>query len=621
MRVGFGIVVLGFFATLVLAWYHGERGQQKVGGTELLILSLLLAIGGGLLWSLERDAAPAAALAPARAPAAIAVADKSIAVLPFANLSSDKDNAYFADGIQDEILTRLANIGELKVVSRTSTLRFASTPDNLSEIARQLGVAHIVEGSVQKVGDRVRINVQLIRADTDTHLWAQIYDRKLDDIFGIQSEVAGAIAQALQARLTRDEVQAVARKPTENPAAYDAYLRGLSFEARGLYGLDIQQAARDQYLEATRLDPGFVDAWTHLASVQSFLYFNGVERNRDGLERLRRSADTVARLRPDSGEAWMALGYYRYRGLHDFPGAVAAFEQAAQRLPNSAAALSMLAFVERRLGRMDAALEHLRQAETLDPASPNYAATAGEILLALRRFAPARTALERALARAPGDLDVLALLAASHQAEGDLDAADRVLASSRTEGPSDVQAVWAKITQLELRRDHDGLIARVQALVAADHDPGWEYRQAWYRLALAGAWERKGDAGRARAEYEAAVRQLELARAAGEDESDLLSTVARAQAGLGHEAAALLAANQSIATLHRDAKEEPALLAVKAAVLARFGDHDAALVLLERLLVLPYGLTPAHLRLEPAWDPLRADPRFRVLSGEAAPAS
>jgi tetratricopeptide (TPR) repeat protein len=474
---------------------------------------------------------------------------------------------------------------------------------------------------VQKVGDRVRINVQLIRADSDTHLWAQIYDRQLDDIFGIQSEVAGAIAQALQARLTRDEAQAVARRPTENAAAYDAYLRGLSIEARGIYALDIQASARDQYLEATRLDPDFVDAWTHLAGVQSFLYFNGVERTPAALERLRQCADTVARLRPDSGEAWMALGYYRYRGLQDYAGAVTAFEQATQRLPNSAAVLGMLAFVERRLGRLDIALEHLRQAESLDPASPHYAIATGEILIGLRRFAPARTAIGRALARAPGDLDILAALATIEQAEGDLEAADRVIASFPPAGPSVVQAVAAQTYQLQLRRDHDALIERMQALLAADHEPGWEYRHATYLTARADAWERKGEAARARADYAAAAGKLELARAAGENISDVNYAAAGIQAGLGHEAAALRAADEAIASLHGDAKETPNMQATKAAVLARFGKADAALDLLERLLVVPYGLTPAHLRLDPAWDPLRANPRFRRLSGETAPTS
>lgn len=181
-------LIVGFFVVLVLAWYHGERGAQRVSGTELLILALLLAVGGGFLWRFAR-ASPALAVKAAVVPA-VAIPEKSIAVLPFENLSEDKANAYFADGIQDEILTRLAKIGDLKVISRTSTQRYKTTPENLPEIAKQLGVAHILEGSVQKSGDQVRISVQLIRAGTDSHLWGETYDRKLHDIFAVQSEVA-----------------------------------------------------------------------------------------------------------------------------------------------------------------------------------------------------------------------------------------------------------------------------------------------------------------------------------------------------------------------------------------------------------------------------------------------
>src|SRR6185312_7906715 len=225
-------LAIGFFVMLVLAWYHGERGVQRVTGTELLILALLLAIGGGLLWRFERAApssgSPDAAqrnpegTASARA---IPIPAKSIAVLPFENLSADKNNAYFADGMQDMILTKLAGIGDLKVISRTSTEKYASHPDDLKTIARQLGVATILEGSVQKVGDQVLIDVQLIDAASDSHLWAQAYSRKLDNIFGVEGEVAQKVADALKAKLTPAETIRVAQAPTRNAAAFDAFLQ------------------------------------------------------------------------------------------------------------------------------------------------------------------------------------------------------------------------------------------------------------------------------------------------------------------------------------------------------------------------------------------------------------
>src|SRR5689334_22565979 len=222
-------LVVGFFVTLIIAWYHGERGAQRVSGTELLIIGLVLAVGGGFLWRFAATSHPSDNKTLASR-AATAIPDKSIAVLPFENLSEEKANAFFALGIQDEILTRLAKIADLKVISRTSTAQYQSKPESLTLIAQQLGVANILEGSVQTAGDAVHINVQLIKAATDAHLWAESYDRELKNIFGVEGEVAGAIAEALKATLTGAEKKAIAEKPTENMAAYDAYLRGRSIE-------------------------------------------------------------------------------------------------------------------------------------------------------------------------------------------------------------------------------------------------------------------------------------------------------------------------------------------------------------------------------------------------------
>src|SRR6266702_5174356 len=233
MRLVIVALSVGLFVTLVLAWYHGERGAQRVTGTELVILALLLSLGGGFLWrfaSASRRPSDRTAAVSSLAP--LAISNKSIAVLPFENRSRDPDNAYFADGIQDEILTRLAKIADLKVISRTSTQHYKSAPENLSEIARQLGVAHIVEGSVQKSGDSVRVNVQLIKAANDSHLWADTFDRKLSDIFSVESDIAKSVADQLRAKITGQEERIIAAKPTDNPEAYDAYLRGLAYSVK-----------------------------------------------------------------------------------------------------------------------------------------------------------------------------------------------------------------------------------------------------------------------------------------------------------------------------------------------------------------------------------------------------
>src|SRR6267154_1321380 len=283
-------------------------------------------------------------------PTGSAIPEKSIAVLPFGNLSRDPDNAYFVEGIQDEILTRLSKIADLKVISRTSTQKYKSAPDNLRDVARQLGVANILEGSVQKIANAVHVNVQLIRAATDEHLWAESYNRTLNDVFGVEAEVASAIAEQLNAKLTGTEEKAVADKPTQNAAAYDAYLRGLSLEHNEYsYGAYLQVAT--DYAEAVRLDPKFALAWARLAVIRSFLYFNRIDPNTNSAAAVKEAADRAMALSPEAGESWVAQGAYRYRVLRDFASALAAYQEAQKRLPNNALVYEYMAYVERRLGR------------------------------------------------------------------------------------------------------------------------------------------------------------------------------------------------------------------------------------------------------------------------------
>ena len=246
------------------------------------------------------------------------VIPKSIAVLPFENLSPDPDNAYFADGIQEEILTRLASIADLKVISRTSTQRYQSKPRNLSQIAKQLGVANILEGSVQKAGDQVRVNVQLINAQTDSHLWAETFDRKLTDIFEVESEIAKGIAESLQAKLTGREEQALAVKPTNNPEAYDAYLRGLAFEARNyasVFSDDRATQTASFFERAVQLDPNFAIAWARLSRAQALIHVITGDWRGDASKRALENAQKLA---PNSPETLLALGYYQYQVLRDF---------------------------------------------------------------------------------------------------------------------------------------------------------------------------------------------------------------------------------------------------------------------------------------------------------------
>src|SRR5690242_5264619 len=293
MHVVFGLLVLGFVIALVLAWYHGEKGRQRVSGAELLLIALVLAIGGGLLWRFGRtpsiarnpdvaqrnpgtigpDSAAASASSGLRVASAainaspVPIPAKSVAVLPFENLSTDKGNGYFADGMQDLILTKLADIGDLKVISRTSTMKYASHPDDLKIVGQQLGVATILEGSVQKAGNQVLINVQLIDAKTDNHLWAESYTRTLDNIFGVEGEVAQKVADALKAKLTQAESAKVAEAPTRNAAAFDAFLQAeeLAQKATASQSEATYLAADTDYLQAIALDPSFALAYARLA--------------------------------------------------------------------------------------------------------------------------------------------------------------------------------------------------------------------------------------------------------------------------------------------------------------------------------------------------------------------
>ena len=337
------------------------------------------------------------------------IPEKSIAVLPFENLSRDKENAYFADGIQDEILTRLSKIADLKVISRTSTQHYKSAPENLPEIARQLGVAHILEGSVQKSGDAVRVNVQLIKAANDSHLWADTFDRKLTDIFSVESEVAKAIAEQLRAKLTGQEEQVIAAKPTDNPEAYDAYLRGLAYTLKTGNTPANALGAQKYLREAVRLDPKFALAWALLSYVDARGYITETLQPTVALrEEARQAAETALTLQPNLGEAVLAKGYYHYACLKDYDTAVRYFEQARPLLPNSSRIPESLAYVARRQGQWDRSEVYFNEAERLDPRNVYLLTQHALSYICLRRFPEALRKLDQVLNITPDDVDTLA---------------------------------------------------------------------------------------------------------------------------------------------------------------------------------------------------------------------
>ena len=329
--------------------------------------------------------------------------EKSIAVLPFENRSRDPDNAYFADGIQDEILTRLSKIADLKVISRASTQHYKSAPENLPEIARQLGVANIVEGSVQKSGESVRVNVQLIKAANDSHLWADTFDRKLTDTFSVESEVAKAIADQLGAKLTGQEEQVIAAKPTNNPEAYDAYLRGLAYSLRTQRTPANSLGAQKYLREAVRLDPKFALAWALLAYTDGVGYHTlNLQPTLALREEARQAAETALTLQPALGEAVLAKGYYHYACLKDYDTAVRYLEQAHSLLPNNSRILQSLADVERTRGQWGRSDAYFNEAERLDPRNVNLLTQHALSLIVVRRFPEALGKLDQVLDLTPG---------------------------------------------------------------------------------------------------------------------------------------------------------------------------------------------------------------------------
>ena len=324
-------------------------------------------------------------------------------MLPFENLRRRQANAYFADGIQDEILTRLSKIADLKVISRTSTQHYKSAPENLPEIAKQLGVAHVLEGSVQKSGDAVRVNVQLIKAANDSHLWADTFDRKLTDIFSVESEVAKAIADQLRAKLTGREEQVIAAKPTDNPEAYDAYLRGLAYTLKTGNTPANYLAAQKYLREAVRLDPKFALSWALLSYVDSVGYTSLSLQPTVALrEEARQAAETALTLQPNLGEAVLAKGYYHYSCLKDYDTAVGYFEQARQLLPNSSRIPESLAYVARRRGQWDRSESYFNEAERLDPRDVSLLTQHAISYMELRRFPEAVRKFDQVLDITPG---------------------------------------------------------------------------------------------------------------------------------------------------------------------------------------------------------------------------
>ena len=626
MKIFVTVVAAGLSIALILAWAF-ELTPEGIKRTEdldrtpqprsrnrawiyVLIIAGVLSVG---LFFLGRFTAVQ------KSEKSDDVSSKSIAVLPFENLSDDKANAYFATGIQDEIMTGLAKIADLKVISRTSTQQYQSKPGNLSQIAKQLGVVHVLEGSVQKVGEQVRVNVQLIRADHDSHLWAQTYDRKLTDIFGVEGDVAKSIAQALQAKLSGREEQAFAGKPTSNPDAYDAYLRGLAAEGESVDTVYSTQKAISFYKRAVHLDPAFALAWGRLSRAHSIFY----PSFGDSTEAAKRALETAQKLQPDLPETMLALAQYQYSELRDYHAAKTTFLRVSKMLPGSSEIPAALAQIARRQGNWEQVVAYYDQALVLDPRNVELLAETAENYDDLRRFDNGLKLYDRALDIRPNDVDLLASKAGIYQAQGNLIQAARCLEGVNALTPS-YEAVPQKVAQLIFERNYRDA-AQLLETRFAQFQFGSELEVGIFKEFLAFSRLLAGDAAGAKASAEQARNILEVLCKNQPDNDFPAIFLSRAYAVLGEKDSAYKEAQRVRALVKDDAIRRPGAEENLALIEARFGNNARAISIIAHLLQIPYQsslyatpLTPALLRLDPAWDALRSDPKFQKLCRDAA---
>ena len=595
-----------------------------IGGVLFSRRSAPVAAGTSALPTPPAPPAPPAVPTPT---AAVAIPEKSIAVLPFENLSEDKANAYFAQGIQDEILTRLAKVGALKVISHTSTQQYQSKPGNLSEIGRQLGVANILEGSVQKAGDVVRINVQLIQATNDSHLWAETYDRKLTDIFGVESDVAKAIAEALQAKLTGLEKTTLERKPTTNLEAYDAYLRGLAYSLRLSYEPEDMLNAIKYFGEAARLDPKFALAWAWLARANARGYFYQVGNDVPALrEAAKRAANKAIELEPDLGEAHLAQGYSHYYCERDYDSAIASFKKAGQLLPNNSQIPQALGRAYRRKGEWQRSLEYYRQAIELDPGDASLRIDQANIFWNLRQFPAALKACDQILDIIPGNSQALATKAGIYQAQGNLPAAAALLSPLHPETNSSLYRT--QIDQLIYERRYANAIAALKSALK-DADPAsspvdyLEARLAWLQQLSGDATAARVTWQQVRSEAEDLSRRRNLSKPGRSLAEDFgVVPLASAYVALGDKAKAFAIVRQEQDVLaSKDALVAARLPEVMAKLAVQAGEKDLALEQLAIAAQNPVSssVTYGDLKLNPWWDPLRGDPRFEKIVASLAP--
>jgi len=609
LRLVIVLLLMGFPIALILAWAYDITAQgvratpaPAVPGSHRRRNIVMLVLTGVTI-----SAAAGFFLLPRLS---AHKCDKSIAVLPFENLSDERENAYFADGIQDDVLTNLSKIGDLKVISRTSVMPYRGKGSNVREIGKALGVGAILEGSVRRMGNRVRVNVQLINADTDEHMWAEDYDRDLTDVFAIQTDLAQQIVRELQAKLSPMEKAQIERRPTENGEAYLAFMQGHEVFYRADKFRSNTEKAEQLFEEATKLDPNFAGAFAALARVHEWSYrdFDPTPARK---EKARVAAETAIRLQPDLPEAHLAMGFYYYYCERDYQGALKEFAIAKLSLPNSAEVYMAIGAIERRQGKWKESTANLERAASLSPKDAWVLQNLADNYYANRNFETAEKIFDRAIEAAPQSLGPRAEKSKlAFDWKGDLSVMEKDLAQMQPGVDPDGQVTLARVYLLMLQRKFPDALALLRQLPqdVSHYDRPREFFEGVIYTYL-------NDKEKALSAFKQARPTAENALRESPDDASRHVTLGLILAGLGEKNAAIAQGKHAVELLpeSQDAFDGPKMAVHLAQIYAWTGESDEALQLLDRSLNTPNGVTVPSLRFDPIWDPLRSDPRFQAL--------
>ena len=607
-----------------------ETLSRRIFATSIAIVLLLAGLLGYQLWRTRNQPAPRQNAGPAGTEAATGstIAQKSIAVLPFENLSRDPDNAFFTDGVQDQILTDLSQIADLKVISRTSVMQYKSgAARNLRKIGEELGVAHVVEGSVQRAANKVRVNAQLIDARNDAHLWAQTYDRDLADVFAIQSEIAKAIADQLQAKLSPNEKASIEKPPTTDVTAFDLYSRARNLiltTAFSATGGPTYLRAIDLLNQAMTRDPSFLLAQCQLVYANANLYFLGIDHTEARRALADAAVEAAFRIRRDAGEAHLARAENLYRVHRDYDGALAELEIARRTLPNDPQIFELTGYIARRRGQQEEGLRNLQRAVELDPRNYFTLQQVAFSFLNLRRYSEAIGALDRALSIKPDNNEAKAtraLLILDQSA--DTRPLHRAIEEIRVKGDREAIESVADLWFLCALAERDAAAAHA-ALAALGENSFGNDAVLLFRPFGEGLIARmEKDDAKARTSFATARADHEKRLETQPDYAPAICVLGLIDAGLGNKGAALREGRRAMELLpySADSVNGARMIEYFAIIAAWVGEKDLALEYLNKAeQLIGFGtITYGQLKLLPYWDPLRGDPRFEKIVESLAP--